>query len=333
MGQAVSTNSRQSKTSQVVRMSSEKFCLRWNNFETNISCAFKDIREEKQFFDITIACEDEQIQAHKVILSACSPFFKNVLYRNHHQHPLLYLKGVSFRDMEAVITFMYYGEVNVAQDDLNSFLQVAEDLRIKGLTQNEPSTAKAENKRPSPTHSPRLTKHGNSSLTLPHKHGGEASTHPDDANDDTEEIIQIPVVKSEPCDQPPPGIAGAGQTLGQKPGMAMYSERGQQMGTMMMQMDAEQFDESYGGEYDGHYEEESFDPKVGGQDISAGLIGTCPYCSKAMRKSNLSRHIRVQHTEDQPEKCEICNKVFKSIYNLWEHQRTKHGIFRAECSS
>ena len=115
-------------------MASEKFCLRWNNFETNISSAFKDIREEKQFFDITIACEDEQIQAHKVILSACSPFFKNVLYRNHHHHPLLYLKGVSFRDMEAVITFMYHGEVNVAQDDLNSFLQVAEDLRIKGIT-------------------------------------------------------------------------------------------------------------------------------------------------------------------------------------------------------
>ena len=113
-------------------MSSEKFCLRWNDFESNVSSAFKDIRDEKEFFDITIACEDEQLQAHKVILSACSPFFKNVLRRNQHQHPLLYLKGVSFRDMEAVLNFMYHGEVNVAQDDLNSFLQVAEDLRVKG---------------------------------------------------------------------------------------------------------------------------------------------------------------------------------------------------------
>ena len=113
-------------------MSSEKFCLRWNDFERNISSAFKDIRDAKEFFDITIACEDEQLQAHKVILSACSPFFKNVLRRNHHQHPLLYLKGVSYRDMEAVLNFMYHGEVNVAQDDLNSFLQVAEDLRVKG---------------------------------------------------------------------------------------------------------------------------------------------------------------------------------------------------------
>ena len=113
-------------------MSSEKFCLRWNDFERNISSAYRDIREEKEFFDITIACDDEQLQAHKVILSACSPFFKKVLRRNQHQHPLLYLKGVAFRDMESVLNFMYHGEVNVAQDDLNSFLQVAEDLQVKG---------------------------------------------------------------------------------------------------------------------------------------------------------------------------------------------------------
>ena len=117
----------------ICKMSSEKFCLRWNDFERNISSAFKDIRDDKEFFDITIACDDEQLQAHKVILSACSPFFKNVLRRNQHQHPLLYLKGVSYRDMEAVLNFMYHGEVNVAQDDLNSFLQVAEDLRVKGI--------------------------------------------------------------------------------------------------------------------------------------------------------------------------------------------------------
>ena len=89
-------------------------------------------RYDCEFFDVTIASEDKQLQAHKLILSACSPFFKNILRSNHHPHPLLYLKGVSFRDMEAVLNFMYHGEVNVAQDDLNSFLQVAEDLRVKG---------------------------------------------------------------------------------------------------------------------------------------------------------------------------------------------------------
>ena len=115
---------------------SEKFCLRWNDFESNISVAFQELREDKDFFDVTLACDENQIQAHKVILSACSPFFRTVLKRNKHEHPLLYLKGVKYSDIVAVLNFMYHGEVNVAQEELNSFLAVAEDLKVKGLTQN-----------------------------------------------------------------------------------------------------------------------------------------------------------------------------------------------------
>ena len=121
-------------------MSSEKFCLRWNDFETNISVAFRELREDKDFFDVTLACDDQQMQAHKVILSACSPFFRSVLKKNPHAHPLLYLKGVKYVDLVAVLNFMYHGEVNVAQEELNSFLAVAEELKVKGLTQNGPSS-------------------------------------------------------------------------------------------------------------------------------------------------------------------------------------------------
>merc|ERR1711953_1560362 len=116
--------------------SSEKFCLRWNDFESNISVAFRELRDDKDFFDVTLACDEEQIQAHKVILSACSPFFRSILRKNPHAHPLLYLKGVKFSDLQSVLNFMYHGEVNVAQEELNSFLAVAEELRVKGLTQN-----------------------------------------------------------------------------------------------------------------------------------------------------------------------------------------------------
>ena len=93
--------------------SSEKFCLRWNDFESNVSSAFRDIREEKDFFDVTLACDDDsQIQAHKVIIAACSPFFRNILRKNSHQHPLLYLKGVKYRELISVLNFMYQGEVS-----------------------------------------------------------------------------------------------------------------------------------------------------------------------------------------------------------------------------
>ena len=121
----------------IVMAAADKFSLRWNDFENNISSTLRELRDDKDFFDVTLACDDEQIQAHKVILSASSPFFKSILRRNTHQHPLLYLKGIDISQLQYVLNFMYHGEVNVAQEELNSFLAVAEDLKVKGLTQNQ----------------------------------------------------------------------------------------------------------------------------------------------------------------------------------------------------
>ena len=101
------------------------------------SGAFRELREDKDFFDVTLACDKEQLQAHKVILSACSPFFRTVLRKNPHSHPLLYLKGIKHSDLLSVLNFMYHGEVNIAQADLNSFLSAAEELQVKGLTQDQ----------------------------------------------------------------------------------------------------------------------------------------------------------------------------------------------------
>merc|ERR1712003_385648 len=106
--------------------------------------AFRDLRADSDFFDVTLGCADghssKALQAHKVILSACSSTFKQMLRdqarSSPHPHPYIFLRGVSFCDLSAVLDFMYHGEVNVAQEDLNSFLAVAEDLRVKGLTQN-----------------------------------------------------------------------------------------------------------------------------------------------------------------------------------------------------
>merc|ERR1711936_613018 len=109
-------------------MAANKFSLQWTDFETNMTTALKELREEKDFFDVTIVCEDSQIQAHKVILSACSSFFRNILRRNPHQHPLLYLKGIKYNDFLIILNFVYNGEVSVAQEELKHFLAVAADL-------------------------------------------------------------------------------------------------------------------------------------------------------------------------------------------------------------
>ena len=117
-------------------MTDQNFCLQWNDFENTISTAFRELREGKNLFDVTLACDDQQIQAHKVVLSACSPFFLAVLARNPHPHPLIYIKGVNLSNLEYVLNFMYYGKISITQGELQTFLAVAEDLQVKGLTPN-----------------------------------------------------------------------------------------------------------------------------------------------------------------------------------------------------
>ena len=112
----------------------EKLCLQWNDFRENVSSAFGDLREDKVFADVTLACEDgQQVEAHKLVLIASSPFFLNILKRNKHSHPLIYMRGVKSENIIAMVDFFYHGESNVFQENLDSFLVLAEELQLKGL--------------------------------------------------------------------------------------------------------------------------------------------------------------------------------------------------------
>ncbi len=129
--------------------SRELLCLRWEDFGTHFSSSFQDLRDQRNgsadsFFDVSLAVADDDrlVQAHKVILSTCSPFFRNVLAKQSRAsplggllHPVIFLRGISAHDLRNVLDFMYKGEVNVAQEELDAFLAVAEDLKIRGLTQ------------------------------------------------------------------------------------------------------------------------------------------------------------------------------------------------------
>ena len=93
----------------------QQFCLRWNDFQTNMVASFKHLRDEKSFCDVTLACDGQSCKAHKMILSACSPYFKALLEENPAKHPIIILKDVPFQHLTAILEFMYAGEVNVAQ--------------------------------------------------------------------------------------------------------------------------------------------------------------------------------------------------------------------------
>ena len=116
-------------------MSSEKFCLKWNDFQSNISESFKKLRDDLDFCDVTLISEGNwQINAHKMILAASSSLFMDMLRSNKHSHPLIYMRGVQSKDLTAVMDFIYHGEANIYQDDLDGFLALAEELNLKGLT-------------------------------------------------------------------------------------------------------------------------------------------------------------------------------------------------------
>ena len=113
---------------------SEKLCLQWNDFKENVITAFGSLRDDRDFSDVTLACEDgQQVEAHKVILAASSPFFQNLLKRNKHSHPLIYMRGVQSLDLLSIVDFLYFGEAKVFQENLDSFLAVAEELQLTGL--------------------------------------------------------------------------------------------------------------------------------------------------------------------------------------------------------
>ena len=113
----------------------EKFHFRWNNFESSISESFATLRAEEDFFDVTLVSEDlVQLSAHKVVLSSCSPVFKQLIKSSTHPHPVLFLRGVGIRSLEYILDFIYSGQVDIFQDHLKDFLDFAQDLKIKGVS-------------------------------------------------------------------------------------------------------------------------------------------------------------------------------------------------------
>ncbi|XP_069701923.1 protein bric-a-brac 1 isoform X2 [Periplaneta americana] len=116
-------------------LSSQRFCLRWNNHQSNLLSVFDQLLHDESFVDVTLAVEGRFLRAHKMVLSACSPYFQALFVGHPDKHPIVILKDVPYCDMRSLLDFMYRGEVSVDQDRLTAFLKVAESLRIKGLTE------------------------------------------------------------------------------------------------------------------------------------------------------------------------------------------------------
>jgi len=319
---------------------SEKFCLRWNDFESSISGSLRDLREEKDFFDVTLSCGDEQLQAHKVILSACSPFFRNILRRNKHDHPLLYLKGMKYADLVSVLNFMYQGEVNVAQEDLNSFLAVAEDLKVKGLTQSNSDSSVDHSKQsgfnhpsthqlPTEKKQPQMKRHHLDSLSQ--RNTSDNVTN----NDDIQEILPI---KSEPTiHHPLELLTGLSHTT------PTYSRDITEDGDgVVVNPDTEEYSmeyidyEEYGTQGTSYHARGVIVGQEDSRDVESLVqsfmkkttdefntsVWQCLQCGKVSKVStNLKDHIEANHIEGLQFECSKCLKIFKSRPSLRTHMR------------
>ena len=118
-------------------MMSEKFSLKWNDFGTNVSKSFGQLRSEDYLNDVTLVGDDHtQISAHRLVLSACSEYFREIFTRNRHANTLLCLEGLSKQDIGNVLDYMYNGEVHIFQEDLDRFLSIAQRLKLEGLLED-----------------------------------------------------------------------------------------------------------------------------------------------------------------------------------------------------
>ncbi|XP_043239190.1 broad-complex core protein isoforms 1/2/3/4/5-like isoform X2 [Amphibalanus amphitrite] len=116
----------------------QEFCLRWNDFHSSFHLSLEALRGDESFTDVTLSCSGRLMRAHRVILSACSVHFKEILRAiPPQQHPVIVLPTVDYDVMQAILEFIYQGQVNVRQSQLGAFLQVAETFSIQGLADDE----------------------------------------------------------------------------------------------------------------------------------------------------------------------------------------------------
>ncbi|XP_025159619.1 longitudinals lacking protein isoform X13 [Harpegnathos saltator] len=146
----------------------QQFCLRWNNHQSTLVQNFDTLLESGTLVDCTLAAEGRYLKAHKVVLSACSPYFEGLLSEHYDKHPIFILKDVTFNELKAMMDYMYRGEVNIGQDQLTPLLKAAESLQIRGLSDNRTGESRKADSRPQKT----VSQPTAPSLDIPHTSSG-----------------------------------------------------------------------------------------------------------------------------------------------------------------
>ncbi|XP_063225303.1 zinc finger protein 131-like isoform X2 [Bacillus rossius redtenbacheri] len=287
----------------------QQFCLRWNNFQTNITSQFEALRNEELFVDVTLACEGQRLKAHKVVLSACSPYFKELFTSNPCKHPILFMRDVEFCHLRALVEFMYAGEVNVAQAQLTAFLRTAESLHIRGLTET-----------PRPRKEERLSPALDADVFRP----------------DGRKVEEEGVLDASPPLSPPPSKRPCRSAT---PPPLQLPCRGESPDIIEPKLELPDYGSDGECRVDGSMSASMFglDNSIDGNTSLSSLHGsmdTYPGTSSqnfmADFSQDSSQDLRKLHSLD-PRPCPICFRMYSNLSNLRQHVRLIHNPQTVAC--
>lgn len=192
--------------------SPQQFCLRWNNYQSNLTNVFDQLLQSESFVDVTLACDGHSVKAHKMVLSACSPYFQALFFDNPCQHPIVILKDIKWPELKAVVEFMYKGEINVSQEQIGPLLKVAESLKVRGLADVN-SEHDLEGK---------AVEEGGTCLSpRPAKKRRRGSEPPSPSEDASEALELVTTSPGTPTSLPPPATPHSAPSTPQNPLLAL----------------------------------------------------------------------------------------------------------------
>jgi len=296
--------------------SDEAFCLKWNDFQGSISSSLGSLRTTSDLLDVTLQCGTESLQCHRLVLSACSDWFKTVFRALPAitQHPVIVLWEATARDMALLLDFMYNGEVNVKQENLNSFLALAEKLSVRGLTQGQGGGGSPEKDRERPKEPGRQSASVSTPLVRQrHEERGESVKR--QRIEQQQRVVQQHHEVEE--------VAVVKQEVAPREEQVVEYEESYQGGEVAQYEGENMYDSYYEGDDGGQGEYQQMDntqTMASSKGIPTGG-GQCPICFKF--KAKLKQHMEDIHNPI-PTPCTVCGKMFSSKNKMGAHKAYAH---------
>ena len=281
---------------------SGKVSLNWEEFRKKSFNTIKHLRASNDFADVTLASSDgEQVKAHKFVLAAASPVFQKILIKDKVAHPIIYMRGVALPALEALVEFLYSGEVDMGVEHLESFLNIARELGLEGLLEEQGDETQHKTEEGG-VHQVRQKK-----LVVDEKVVGKTLTPVAKAE------LLANYVQLEPKNKP------AEEVLISYDEVVFPTEEEEISSTIQFTGDQQELDRTI----------KSMMQRDKSKD-SVGLVKhvyVCKICGKEGQQTTIKCHIEVKHMEGINVPCNMCDRTFRNRQNLRQHKRSRHNAF------